>query len=459
MVARACASFSGGEGHASRRFGSREEEEEEEEDAFSERATWRALLAADNAAESARATVVASRVVAFALASLAEHDECALGANEAGALARAVIALTASPSVSKRALFSRPSHRGGGVQTTGDTRSDAAEVLRAASISRRRCASTAKLLEVLWTRVVVLTDASKRSAAGIGIGSDSDGFTYANAANAAFAAQLISLPRVWRRGGDPATTWASSVATLFPMTREASSRVSFPDPPFAEDRRRGHSGYAAAWALGNLVEGASAGLETCGSRVEKWRAATRFAEVAASLLRRLPPGTTLSSSVVAEMDDAEMDDAEIERGEIDACSPMDAEDAEVSSESDGGSASDDEDDEGAARAAARRRRAFVAGSTFRSVHPDARAQIVSALDPGFLKMLVDACLVDARPADAAPDEGGNAFAVPSRRTRRRTRGTPSFRPPRRRRTRLARARFPPSSPRSPRGSGPRIEAR
>ena len=416
MVARACASFSGGEGHASRRFGSREEEEEEEEeeeDAFSERATWRALLAADNAAESARATVVASRVVAFALASLAEHDECALGANEAGALARAVIALTASPSVSKRALFSRPSHRGGGVQTTGDTRSDAAEVLRAASISRRRCASTAKLLEVLWTRVVVLTDASKRSAAGIGIGSDSDGFTYANAANAAFAAQLISLPRVWRRGGDPATTWASSVATLFPMTREASSRVSFPDPPFAEDRRRGHSGYAAAWALGNLVEGASAGLETCGSRVEKWRAATRFAEVAASLLRRLPPGTTLSSSVVAEMDDAEMDDAEIERGEIDACSPMDAEDAEVSSESDGGSASDDEDDEGAARAAARRRRAFVAGSTFRSVHPDARAQIVSALDPGFLKMLVDACLVDARPADAAPDEGGNAFAVPA----------------------------------------------
>ena len=169
----------------------------------------------------------------------------------------------------------------------------------------------------------------------------------------------------------------------------------------------------AAWALGNLVEGASAGLETCGSRVEKWRAATRFAEAAASLLRRLPPGTTLSSSVVAEMDDAEMDDAEIERGEIDACSPMDAEDAEVSSESDGGSASDDEDDEGAARAAARRRRAFVAGSTFRSVHPDARAQIVSALDPGFLKMLVDACLVDARPADAAPDEGGNAFAVPA----------------------------------------------
>ena len=425
MVARACASFSGGEGHASRRFGSREEEEEEEEeeDAFSERATWRALLAADDAAESARATVVASRVVAFALASLGEHDECALGANEAGALARAVIALTASPSVSKRVFFSRPSRRGGGVRITGDTRSDAAEMLRAASISRRRCASTAKLLGLMWTRVVGLTE--------VGTDSDSDGCTVANAANAAFAAQLISLPRVWRRGGDPATTWPSSVATLFAMTREASvggasCRVSFPDPPFAEDRRRGHSGYAAAWALGNLVEGASAGLETRGSRVEKWRAATRFAEAAASLLRRLPPGTTLSSSMDdAEMDDTEMDDAEIERVD-DACSPMDAEDvssAKVSSESDGGSASDDEDDEGAARAAARRRRAFVAKRStfrstvplravplvFRSVHPDARAQIVSALDPGFLKMLVDACLVDARPAE----EGGDAFAVPA----------------------------------------------
>ena len=299
VVARACASFSGGEGHASRRFGNREEEEEEEEeeDAFSERATWRALLAADDAAESARATVVASRVVAFALASLGEHDECALGANEAGALARAVIALTASPSVSKRVFFSRPSRRGGGVRITGETRSDAAEMLRAASISRRRCASTAKLLDLMWTRVVVLTES--------GTDSDSDGCTVSNAANAAFAAQLISLPRVWRRGGNPATTWPSSVATLFAMTREASSggssegssRVSFPDPPFAEDRRRGHSGYAAAWALGNLVEGASAGLETCGSRVEKWRAATRFAGAAASLLRRLPPGTTLSSSM------------------------------------------------------------------------------------------------------------------------------------------------------------------
>jgi hypothetical protein len=125
VVARACASFSGGEGHASRRFGSREEEEEEEEEnAFSERATWRALLAADDAAESARATVVASRVVAFALASLGEHDECALGANEAGALARAAIALTASPSVSKRVFFSRPSRRGGGVRITGETRAE-----------------------------------------------------------------------------------------------------------------------------------------------------------------------------------------------------------------------------------------------------------------------------------------------------------------------------------------------
>jgi len=139
-------------------------------------------------------------------------------------------------------------------------------MLRAASISRRRCASTAKLLDLMWTRVVVLTES--------GTDSDSDGCTVANAANAAFAAQLVSLPRVWRRGGDPATTWPSSVATLFAMTREASAggascrvcRVSFPDPPFAEDRRRGHSGYAAAWALGNLVEGASAGLETRGSR-------------------------------------------------------------------------------------------------------------------------------------------------------------------------------------------------
>ena len=109
--------------------------------------------------------------------------------------------------------FSRPSHRGGGVQTTGDTRSDAAEVLRAASISRRRCASTAKLLEVLWTRVVVLTDASK-DAAGIGMRFRFGRMSAATRRTPRSA--FISLPRVWRRGGDPATTWASSVATLFP---------------------------------------------------------------------------------------------------------------------------------------------------------------------------------------------------------------------------------------------------
>ena len=41
------------------------------------------------------------------------------------------------------------------------------------------------------------------------------------------AAHLVA--RVWRRGGDPATTWASSVATLFPMTRKRAP-CFFPGP-------------------------------------------------------------------------------------------------------------------------------------------------------------------------------------------------------------------------------------
>ena len=297
----------------------------------------------------------------------------------------------------------------------------------------------------------------RRNAPRNRIGSDSDGFTNTNAANAARAAQLISLPRVWRRGGDPATTWASSVATLFPMTREASSRVSFPDPPFAEDRRRGHSDTPRAWALGNLVEGASAGLETCGSRVEKWARATRFAEAAASLLRRLPPGTTLSSSVVAEMDDAEMDDAEIERGEIDAVF---------------------------AHGRGRRGSLFRVGRRLRERRRRRRGRRARRRDDVALSSLVRRFVPSTRRARAdrlrarpgVPQDargrvpGGRAPRTDGRRTKAtasprwsRARcgvaGTPSFRPPRRRRTRLARARFPPSSPRSPRGSGPRTEAR
>jgi ubiquitin-protein ligase E3 C len=431
-VARACASFSGGESHASKRDEMGKDDQREEE--FSERATWRNLLldSRDAAAESARATAVASRLVAFALAALGEHDESALDAEAAGALARAVIALTESPSVSRRALFSRKNKSIGGefsvvVRSAGRARGkDAAEALRSASISRRRCVATARLLDVLWTRVVGLAGedarlrASNQDASAIGIGIESDGDATSDCEKQ-FAAQLISLPRVWLRGGDPATTWASVVATLFAMTRKASvgssgvsSGVSFPDPPVSEDRRRGHSGYADAWALGNLVEGASLGLASSGSRRDKWLAATRFAEAAASLVRRLPPGTTLSR---LEKSDAETDDGE----RVDDVAPMDAEEeplvASASSESDASdSASDDDDDEGFRSTAARRRRHTPLGSTgskgsafplaFRSVHPDSRAQIVSALDPGFLKMLVDACLVDE-------EKSGFAFAVPA----------------------------------------------
>ena len=434
-VARACASFeSCGESHASRR--GEEDKDDQEEEAFSERATWRNLLLAsrDAAAESARATAVASRLVAFALAALGEHDESALDAEAAGALARAVIALTESPSVSRRALFSRKNKSIGGefsvvVRSAGRARGkDAAEALRLASISRRRCVATARLLDVLWTRVVGLAGddarrrASNQDAFAFGIGIESDGDATSDCEKK-FAAQLISLPRVWLRGGDPATTWASVVATLHAMTRKASvgssgvsSGVSFPDPPVSEDRRRGHSGYAAAWALGNLVEGASSGLASSGSRFDKWLAATRFAEAAASLVRRLPPGTTLSR---LEKNDAETDDGE----RVDDVAPMDAEEeplvASASSESDASDSSGDDEtsDEGFRSAAARiTRRHTPLRSTgskgsafqiaFRSVHPDARAQIVSALDPGFLKMLVDACLVDE-------EKSGFAFAVPA----------------------------------------------
>ena len=423
-VARACASFSGGESHASKRVLGKDDDDRE-------RATWHFLLAShDAAAESARATAVASRLVAFALAALGEHDERALDAEAAGALAGAVIALTESPPVSRRALFSRKTKSLGGVvvvvRTAGGARSDAAEAIRAASISRRRCAATARLLDVLWTRVVVLAgdDARRRasnqdaSARGIGIGIESDGdATFTSDCEKNFAAQLASLPGVWRRGGDPATTWASVVATLFAMTRKASvgssfrvSGVSFPDPPVSEDRRRGHGGYAAAWTLGNLVEGASAGLAARGSRADEWLAATRFAEAAASLVRQLPPGTTLSRFL--KTDDGER---------VDDVAPMDAEDAVAAASSDSDasdSASDDDDDDEGFRSATARatRRREPLGSTgskgsafplaFRSVHPDARAQIVSALDPGFLKMLVDACLVDE-------EKSGFAFAVPA----------------------------------------------
>ena len=454
LVARACASVA-------RRGDGRETARDSAGDARGNgaaaeatRASWRALLAADveTAEDSARATLVASRVVAFAFSALGEHAEAALGANEAWALAWAVLALTdESEALSRDASRTFEPGRGNcekrSVSARALRRGGAAERLRAASARRPRCAATARLLEVLWTRVARRYGDEPKNTAGVGIDR-----RVPDADATSFAVQLLSLPRAWRRGGDPVTAWHASVAALHALTR-ASGRVRFPDPPESEDRRRGHGGYAAAWALGNLVEGAGVGLAAVGkvSRAERRRAATRFAESAASLLRQLPPGTTLwtrdaeaIASIASEAREAGVPEAEGGRpsdgtgvaetddgGFVDGVAPMDSEDAAETnavassdfSDSDGSSlASDDEVDEvdeGARRAATRRRRRGAGsngtGSAFplglRSVHPGARAQIVSALEPGFLKMLVDACLVDGAETATHGDEGDHGFAV------------------------------------------------
>ena len=393
------------------------------------RRRYRLLLAAesDTAEDSARATLVASRIVAFALSALGEHAEAALGANEAWALARAVIALTEREALSNDAsgrdrAREKNKNKTRSVSPHALRRGGAAEQLRAASARRPRCAATAKLIDVLWTRVARRGD---DTAAGVGIDR-----RVLDADATSFAVQLLSLPRAWRRGGDPATAWRASAAALLALTR-ASGRVRFPDPPESEDRRRGHGGYAAAWALGNLVEGAAAGLAARGSRAEKWRAATRFAEVAASLFRQLPPGTTLAARDAEPPTTAERANAGVPRagGRVDDDEPADSEDAVASSDSDDislASGDDDEDDddrdeEAARRAAARRLRRGIGsngtGSAFplglRSVHPGARARIVSALEPGFLKTLVDACLLDDAEGFARKDGGDLSLAVPA----------------------------------------------
>ena len=393
------------------------------------RRRYRLLLAAesDTAEDSARATLVASRIVVFALSALGEHAEAALGANEAWALARAVIALTEREALSNDAsgrdrAREKNKNKTRSVSPHALRRGGAAEQLRAASARRPRCAATAKLIDVLWTRVARRGD---DTAAGVGIDR-----RVLDADATSFAVQLLSLPRAWRRGGDPATTWRASAAALLALTR-ASGRVRFPDPPESEDRRRGHGGYAAAWALGNLVEGAAAGLAARGSRAEKWRAATRFAEVAASLFRQLPPGTTLAARDAEPPTTAERANAGVPRagGRVDDDEPADSEDAVASSDSDDislASGDDDEDDddrdeEAARRAAARRLRRGIGsngtGSAFplglRSVHPGARARIVSALEPGFLKTLVDACLLDDAEGFARKEGGDLSLAVPA----------------------------------------------
>lgn len=255
-----------------------------------------------------------------------------------------------------------------------------AKRLRAAFAARQSCPATHELLQVLWPRILE---------------SNAD-------LNCAFentcAVQIASLPRCWREGGvgfgvDPKNTWMGTCETLRRHLTAQNAATddnvfTFPDPPSSGDPDAvGHDGHGDGWVLGNLVEGADAGLAACGgARVgeevisEKHVAVISFLEVASLLLKRLPDGTAVAPA---------------RHIGADSSMQVDGSDDEVFSDDDDDGDDDSDDDDGTRkRSFNSRQKGSDTNPRQPTLAPECLSQIGKALDASFLKRIINASLVE-----------------------------------------------------------------
>ena len=320
-----------------------------------------------------RATLNSRRVVVFVMRALSCSSEHDIPVDVATNLVHAVLHVTGSDA------WSLPR---GGVQSGTENLSKEvvlnllqtlcekdhfAKLLREACVRRPTCPAALKLLKVLWPRVV-------------------DAKADVNCAfSNTFAAQLGSLPNVYKRGGDPATTWSETCRALSHHFA-SNSPLAFPNLPHSEDHGDGHEGYVVAWVLANLMEGADLGWAAMSSRGamsnqsqdskdgQKFHAVVSFLVAATELLNRLPPGTTVMPRRVGGMH-------EIYSMELDTL------DDNMASDS-GDSSSDDEE----STRVRKRGTTSSIKTCLPPLAPECSFQIAKLLDSGFLKNVVNACL-------------------------------------------------------------------
>ena len=180
--------------------------------------------------------------------------------------------------------------------------------------------------------------------------------------------RMLATPRVWSTGAAVETTWRFAAESL------ADLKIS----ECTSDREFG-TAHDAGWILANLAEAAPAGIANERCAKGRWRAATTFAEAAADAIAKLPADVLFGRG--------DGDDATSDGG--------------VSSESDEGESSDE--DETARFASATRRSAGAASKSW-TKDVDVARRLARLVDPGLLKVLVDA----AAPGEDASWSGGDA---------------------------------------------------